>query len=271
MSKYAGRVLRVRNLPKYQHYKDRTPPWIKLHQETLEDYDFAELPDATKYHALAIMLLASRTENSLPDDAAWIGKKINAKTRVDLAALLSAEFLEVYQDASGALADCEQPATIEESRGEKRERRGEKRGAGALASPPLPAELDKPAFRVAWERRLKERGETTPSKRPTTSQLEAQLAKLVKVAAARGLDYAISCVERATENGYQGVVFPEDMSGGNGAPPPATAFTPGPVVADYGGVLKAKLNSGDPNERPLTREEWGRAHPDDPWPGAPPS
>src|SRR5688572_15187370 len=104
MSKYAGRLLRVRNLDKYQHYSDRRPPWIKLHQETLEDYDFGDLPDAAKYHALAIMLLASRTGNEIPDDPTWIARKINAKSRIDLDSLVSAGFLEVCREASETLA-----------------------------------------------------------------------------------------------------------------------------------------------------------------------
>ena len=52
----------------YQHYKDRAPPWIKLHVKTLESYKFSRLQDASKAHLMLIWLLASRTGNNLPYD-----------------------------------------------------------------------------------------------------------------------------------------------------------------------------------------------------------
>jgi hypothetical protein len=33
------RYLRVKNWSEFQHYKDRNPPWIKLHR-TLLDHDY---------------------------------------------------------------------------------------------------------------------------------------------------------------------------------------------------------------------------------------
>jgi hypothetical protein len=110
-------------LSEYQHYSDRNPPWIKLHQLILEDYDFGKLPDATKWHALAITLLASRMDNHIPVDAKWIGMKVSANKPVDIDRLLSVRFLEVCtcercveQDASKSLASC----TTEQSREEQR-------------------------------------------------------------------------------------------------------------------------------------------------------
>lgn len=120
MKKYSGSFLRVRNLEKYQHYKDRTPPWIKLHQELLEDYDFARLQDASKAHAICIMLLASRLDNRIPADPAWIAKKINATSKVHIESLLSLSFLELYQDASNLLQESHDHARPEgEVEGEK--------------------------------------------------------------------------------------------------------------------------------------------------------
>jgi DNA-binding NarL/FixJ family response regulator len=30
----------VKNFERFQHYKDRSPPWIKLYNELLDDYEF---------------------------------------------------------------------------------------------------------------------------------------------------------------------------------------------------------------------------------------
>jgi len=83
----------VKNFDRFQHYKDRSPPWIKLYGELLEDYDFGVLPDVAKGHLLSIWLLASRMGNKLPFNAAWVGNKINATEPVDLEMLVDAGFL----------------------------------------------------------------------------------------------------------------------------------------------------------------------------------
>lgn len=87
------RFLSVKNYERFQHYKDRTPPWIKLYNEVLEDYEFCVLPDEQKAHLILIWLLASRTDNKLPYDAEWIGNRIGATARIDIAALVAAGFL----------------------------------------------------------------------------------------------------------------------------------------------------------------------------------
>ncbi len=76
--KYMGRIL---------HYKDRCPPWIKLHNDFLEDYFFSKLDDKEKYHFIAILLLASRSDNKIVYDDLWITRKINASTQVSLKTL----------------------------------------------------------------------------------------------------------------------------------------------------------------------------------------
>jgi hypothetical protein len=114
--------IRVKNFEKFQHYKDRNPRWIKLYNELLDDYAFGRLQDASKWLAVGIWLLASRYDNAVPNDAAWIARKINATGPIDLDALVSAGFIEVYQDASGVLADCSVSAMPEREREREEER-----------------------------------------------------------------------------------------------------------------------------------------------------
>ena len=121
--------LSIPNWDEMQHYKDRTPPWIKLHNELLEDYDFECLPDASKAHLLCIWLLASRTGNNINPDPRWIGRKIGANSDVDIDLLVKSGFLllnqplqDVEQDASKVIQTVEQDAIPER---EERESRGE--------------------------------------------------------------------------------------------------------------------------------------------------
>ena len=114
----------VKNWEKFQHYKDRSPPWIRLYNGLLDDYEFTSLPDLARWHLIAIWLLASRTDNKIPYDSTWVGVAIKATSPVDLDALLSAGFLVEYQctpdDASAPLASRMQLARPEQSRGEQR-------------------------------------------------------------------------------------------------------------------------------------------------------
>ena len=116
-------TFRVRNFARFQHYKDRAPPWIKLYNELLDDYGFARLPDATKIHLVLIWLLASRSENTLlPLDPLWIAKRISATETVDLERLLASGFIERWEgEASDPLAACKQDASPERETEAERE------------------------------------------------------------------------------------------------------------------------------------------------------
>ena len=47
----------------FQHYKDRCPPWVKLHRELLNDKQFMCLPVASKALAPLLWLLASESND----------------------------------------------------------------------------------------------------------------------------------------------------------------------------------------------------------------
>jgi hypothetical protein len=88
------KILRIRNFGKFQHYKTRNPPWIKVYSKMLDDYSFHLLPDSTKFHCVGLMLLASRLDNILPNDRFWLGHKIGANSEIDINLLIEFEFLE---------------------------------------------------------------------------------------------------------------------------------------------------------------------------------
>jgi len=145
------RHLAVKNFEHFQHYKDRRPPWIKLYQEVLEDYEFTRLQDASRSHLLAIWLLASRYENRIPYDADWIGRAILASSPVDLDVLISAGFLTVCDGASDTLAGRKQdakPETEEETEAEKES------AAGETKSDPRPRNASRTALKPTDQERV---------------------------------------------------------------------------------------------------------------------
>lgn len=63
-------TLRIKNWAKHQHFKDRTPPWIKLYREILDDPDWHDLDGDTAKALVSLWLVASEDETregTLPD------------------------------------------------------------------------------------------------------------------------------------------------------------------------------------------------------------
>ena len=103
----------VKNFAKYQHYKNRRPPWIKLYQDLLEDYAFTRLQDASKWHAVGLFLLASRYDNMIPFDLPFITREIKANSPVDIDELVSSGIITLSDDASTLLAERKQNLPVE--------------------------------------------------------------------------------------------------------------------------------------------------------------
>lgn len=95
----------IKNWAKFQHYKDRSPPWIKLHRDLLNDYNFTSLQDASKAHLMLLWLLASQLDNKIPHDIKWLKSRIGTTTAIDLKSLLDQGFIVMLQDASGVQAN----------------------------------------------------------------------------------------------------------------------------------------------------------------------
>ncbi len=104
--------LTIPELERWQHYKDRRPPWMKLHVEIFDDYEMAMLPDATKYHLLGIWLLATQIDNKIPNDNKWLQNKIGARGEIDIKLLIDKGMLTEHA-ASMPLATCKQNAIAE--------------------------------------------------------------------------------------------------------------------------------------------------------------
>jgi hypothetical protein len=101
-------MLLVKNWTEFQHYKDRNPPWIKLHRSLLDDYDFARLPDASKAHLMLLWLFASQNGGKIPEDAKFLQRKLGLEKPPDLKSFVNQALLIPEQNASTALADCKQ-------------------------------------------------------------------------------------------------------------------------------------------------------------------
>lgn len=117
------------NWAELQHYKDRNPPWIKLHKKLLDNFDFQSLPVASRALAPMLWLLASEHENgvidALPEKLAFRLRMSESAARDALKPLIDKAFFSVMQGDSSVLARGKQGA-MPETEAEKRERRDRK-------------------------------------------------------------------------------------------------------------------------------------------------
>ena len=107
-------LLQPKNWVRFQHYKDRCPPWIKLHRDLLNNRDFMRLPIASKALAPMLWLLASESKDGSFDgslDELVFRLHISPKEYQDgIKPLIDKGF---FVDANGMLAACLQDATPE--------------------------------------------------------------------------------------------------------------------------------------------------------------
>jgi hypothetical protein len=113
-----------KNWAVFQHYKDRCPPWIKLHRDLLNDRKFISLPTASKALAPLLWLLASENKDGYFDasveELEFRLRMTSKEITIGLEALLHNGF---FLDASTMQATCLRDAIPEKRREE--ERRGE--------------------------------------------------------------------------------------------------------------------------------------------------
>ena len=107
-------ILKPKNWDKFQHYKDRCPPWIKLHRDLLNDRAYMNLPIASKAIAPLLWLLASESKdgsfNAASDELAFRLRIASKDIESGLKPLIDNGF---FVDASTMLAPCLQLAIPE--------------------------------------------------------------------------------------------------------------------------------------------------------------
>lgn len=108
--------MKIKNWDKFQHYKNRRPPWIKLHRELLDDPEWHRLRGDDAKFLLMLWLVASDTlDGCLPKlEKLAFRLHLTPEKAKELISRLSGW---VVQDASGPLAQCLQDA-IPETEGE---------------------------------------------------------------------------------------------------------------------------------------------------------
>lgn len=153
--------VRVRNFKKFQHYKHRKPPWIRLYFDLLSDQDFFRLRGDVKFQIIAFFMLASQCNNKISTDLEWIRTKIQCAETIDLQALLDTGFIEEWKPrASTMLATRKQVAPNSLSDTDKSR---EEKSREEPPNPPAPSALDV-GFEEFWKCYPRKVGKTAARK-----------------------------------------------------------------------------------------------------------
>lgn len=120
----------VRNWWSFQHYKDRTVPWIKFYAELLHDDAWLGLPPRTRSLLCGIWLLYMSSRCALRADTRRLTRALNQQvTRSDLELLNHAGFITL--ESSPKSEDIQSATRPTRAREERPKGREERRGANA--------------------------------------------------------------------------------------------------------------------------------------------
>ena len=109
-------IIKIKNWDEFQHYKDRNPPWIKLHRRLLNDRQFFNLDgECVKTLVLLWMLAAETQTGELPaiDDIAFrlrIDSSVLAYQISKLSHWLIVDDSELLAERKQDASDCVQSA-----------------------------------------------------------------------------------------------------------------------------------------------------------------
>lgn len=183
-------MLRIRNWSKFQHYKFRSPAWIKLYRELLDDPEWHALSGESAKGLIMLWLIASEADGYLPASNVLAFRLRISENRV--IALLSDCSNWFEGDASTLLAGCYQRASTEKSRDRVEKSREEK--TNAVASQLLVPESLWDGF-VEMRKKIR---------KPMTPRAEALIGKKLKTLAEAGND-PVEVVEQSIRNCWQDV------------------------------------------------------------------
>jgi len=215
------RYLEIVNWSEYQHYTNRNPPWIKLHNRILDCYEYGCLQDDSKLLLISLYLLASRTENKIPSDPEWIKSKAMLKAKINLKPLIDSEFIryiddiaQCLQDDSGTIAECKQNGVTETETETETEKIRKETEKSKSRNGPLSFSFPDWIPKITWTDYKEHRQKL---KAPMTQKAEELAFKKLADLKAEGFD-PVMVINQSINCGWKGL-FPIKDNGDRSAKP----------------------------------------------------
>lgn len=130
---------RVKDWGKFQHFKDRRPPWIKLYRDILDDLEWHELDAESAKGLVMIWLIASEYDGELPNTKTLAFRLRMSETECKSLISKLSHWLE--QDDSAVISACYQDDLPEEETETETEREQPARKVRKAREQTLPAWL----------------------------------------------------------------------------------------------------------------------------------
>ena len=128
-------VLRIKDWHKFQHFRDRKPPWIKLYRDLLDDVEWHTLDPKAAKALVMIWLIASENDGELPDVRALAFRlRVSEKEAKSIVSSLSHWLIQDDINAISGRYQDDIPEIERETEIEK-EREGERKVSRATRLP----------------------------------------------------------------------------------------------------------------------------------------
>ena len=155
-----GKTMRIKHWNKFQHFKDRKPPWVKLYRDLLDDLDWHELDAQASKVLVMLWLIASEDEGRIPPTKTLAFRlRMTEKQTNDCLNKLS-HWLE--QDDINTISERYQDDSLETERETEKERETEVEVKRGTKGSRLSADWVLPEDWESWARQ--ERPDLNPQK-----------------------------------------------------------------------------------------------------------
>lgn len=125
--------MKIKNWSKFQHFKDRKPPWVKLYRDVLDDMEWYELDALASKVLVMCWLIASEDEGRLPNIKTLAFRlRLSEKQTLDAINKLS-HWLE--HDDINVISTCNQDDSLETETEIETETDKKKKSATIVACP----------------------------------------------------------------------------------------------------------------------------------------
>lgn len=199
--------MRVKNWSKFQHFKDRKPPWVKLYRDILDDMQWHKLDGQSAKVLTMLWLIASEDDGNLPDIATLAFRLRMTEREVSTCCSNLSHWLEQTDITTISERYQDDPPERETEREEETEK--EKKAPRKREAPfAVPDWINREHW-DAWHSCGKRKNCTNAQKQMAVDKLDSWRQQ--------GIDHA-AALENAAIGGWQGLFKPDQpgKAGGGG-------------------------------------------------------
>jgi hypothetical protein len=117
--------MKIKNWSKFQHFKDRRPPWVKLYRDILDDVEWFELDPKLAKILVMLWLIASEEQDGILPDAKKLAFRLRLSEKEINSAIIGLSHWLEHSDIDGISSGYQDdlPETETEKEKEEREKR----------------------------------------------------------------------------------------------------------------------------------------------------